>query len=381
MKKLITCVLLSLICMKPVLAQEEEAGPIIHFEGVVEDLAIDYPPVPAGAEEAAVDGAPLQGHILWAQDFLRLGSSSVQLKLEDRGSAANANGWIEIRDGNGDLVERIEAARLAQEGEVWTNLAFGPFVELLVVGEQGSDLAFAIAAISFERSGARVESIIGRDGRQHIIQYTGAFSEMLPSVEGAVAKLTFIKTRNGFPARFVCSGFLIANDLLLTNEHCVATQDVCDTTKALFGFSVNQFGIARPKEQLRCLQVEKVSAPLDYALLRLEGSPGERWGTLRLAERAARAGEKVFVVQHPAGEAKQISDENCVVVGPSVTGGAPNADLSHSCDTLGGSSGSPVLDASGEVLALHHLGKNASGPFAELNRAVLSMKLVGELSP
>jgi V8-like Glu-specific endopeptidase len=364
----------------PSLAQEElEAAVIVHAEGVVEDLDIAFSPAPAAEEEGAEDSPVPGGQVLWAESFLRAGSESIQLRLENRGTEAGAAGWIEVLDGNGDLVERIDAARLAAEGVIWTNLAFSSFIEVLVVGDPGTGPSFVISAISFEKSGARVESIIGPDGRQHIIEYSGTFSAVLPSVERAVAKLTFIREEDGFPKRFVCTGFLIADDLLLTNEHCVNSQDVCATTKALFGFSINQNGVARPREQVRCTRVEKASFPLDYALLRLDGDPGQRWGTLVFAEQAPRAGEKVFIVEHPAGEAKQISDADCAVAGAPVSGRARNTDLSHSCDTLGGSSGSPVFNANGEVVGLHHLGKQSTGQFANLNRAVLATKFVPEL--
>jgi hypothetical protein len=35
----------------------------------------------------------------------------------------------------------------------------------------------------------------------------------------------------------------------------------------------------------------------------------------------------------------------------------------------------------GEVIGLHHLGKQSACPFAQLNRAVLSTKIIAELVP
>ncbi len=382
MRRFFIALLLTASFTSPTAAQaEEETEVIVHAEGVVEELAIVFPPGPSGEEDSAEASEVPEGQVLWAQSFLRTGSNSVQVRLENRGTEADATGWIEVLDGNGDLVERIDAARLAADDMIWTNLAFGSFLEVLVIGNEGSELSFTISAISFEKSSARAESIIGTDGRQHIIAYDGVFSDVLPTVEGAAAKLTFIKSENGFPKRFVCTGFLIADNLLLTNEHCVNTQEVCSTTKVLFGFAINQLGVARPKQQVRCINVEKVSFALDYALLRLDGNPGQRWGKLVFAEGAPQPGEKIFIVQHPAGEAKQISDVDCTVKGAPVSGRAPKSDLSHTCDTLGGSSGSPVLNEEGEVVGLHHLGKQSVGQFANLNRAVLSTMITAELFP
>ena len=106
------------------------------------------------------------------------------------------------------------------------------------------------------------------------------------------------------------------------------------------------------------------------ALLRLEGQPGLKWGVLDFAATDALDGEKLFVVQHPSGEAKQISDEGCAVVMIPAPGRGADTDLAHGCDTLGGSSGSPVFNSTGHVVGLHHWGRANSGTFRNANRAV-----------
>ena len=58
-------------------------------------------------------------------------------------------------------------------------------------------------------------------------------------------------------------------------------------------------------------------------------------------------------------------------------GNAPGTDLSHSCDTEGGSSGSPVFTAQGKVIALHHFG--IGGAFPDRTRAVLMTRILADL--
>jgi hypothetical protein len=85
---------------------------------------------------------------------------------------------------------------------------------------------------------------------------------------------------------------------------------------------------------------------------------------LQLDVRAPRAGEELYVPQHPGGDPTKISmnspgerNGNCKVVDPSYQGYEEGTDLSYYCDTEGGSSGSPVLSRSTNgVIGLHHFG-------------------------
>jgi hypothetical protein len=82
-------------------------------------------------------------------------------------------------------------------------------------------------------------------------------------------------------------------------------------------------------------------------------------------------GQALVIIEHPAGEHKQASIDDCKVrtaSRPGVT--ARLTDFGHLCDTLGGSSGSPVLDRqTGRVVGLHHLGFLSNDP-NPVNQAV-----------
>lgn len=80
--------------------------------------------------------------------------------------------------------------------------------------------------------------------------------------------------------------------------------------------------------------------------------------------RNAEQSERIYIPQHGSGNPKELSIESdqdtnglCQVNAPSTNGRGSNTDIGYYCDTIGGSSGSPVVAASSNrVIALHHLG-------------------------
>ena len=89
---------------------------------------------------------------------------------------------------------------------------------------------------------------------------------------------------------------------------------------------------------------------LDYAILRVEGNPGDEWGTIKLSKHTPDARNTLFIVHHPGGFPKYISRGRCQTSNPAIDGN----DLLHVCDTLPGSSGAPIFDnSSRKVIGLH----------------------------
>lgn len=165
----------------------------------------------------------------------------------------------------------------------------------------------------------------------------------------SVARLRFISDDD---KAYVCTAFLVTPEVMLTNEHCIASE--AEMKSALVDFDFDRPGAVLEPRRLAALLDHDFA--LDYSLLRLEGSVDRE--PLILDTNRPADGEQLLIVQHPAGEPKQISLKDCKVDGPLVSGrsGGPT-DFGHQCDTKGGSSGSPVFHfGRRSVVGLHHLG-------------------------
>ncbi|NER24677.1 MAG: trypsin-like peptidase domain-containing protein [Symploca sp. SIO1C2] len=154
------------------------------------------------------------------------------------------------------------------------------------------------------------------------------------------------------------TGFLIASNLILTNNHVLPNADVLTNTLFRFKYEDNFLGEAQTPSEYRAKLkgIFHTNKKLDYTVVQLEWEPGIEWGFLQLTARDIRRNSRVNIIQHPMGRPKEISFQNNFVeyVGANV--------VQYVTSTLGGSSGSPVFNDSWEVVALHHAGGNMREP-------------------
>ena len=178
----------------------------------------------------------------------------------------------------------------------------------------------------------------------------------------------------------VCTAFVISDTHLMTNGHCFDHKG--ETIQAVsFIAGYVETGIKETTETYAVNPVPLELSPsddLDYAILEVFGKPSRDWGILPLDAFAfdpeAHAGLPLIIIGHPARMAQHISRKDCRVAQRK-----PLAEdrLRHTCDTLGGNSGSPVIsDDSRKVIALHHAGDAKNG----VNFAV-PMALIADRSP
>lgn len=222
------------------------------------------------------------------------------------------------------------------------------------------------------------EAAFGAYNNEFISTYSA--KSIFASIGRSVGRLD-VATDNGV---FPCTAFLVADDLIMTNNHCVP--GILDDDRAnassivgvRFIMGYTQEGVSEGTTSFLVDPAPvETSKPLDYTVLRILGdAPGRDYGTLQLAAATPVDNDPYWIIGHPMGEAQRISREKCRANAPALSAGK----LLHTCDTLPGNSGSPVIDAtSRQVIGLHHAGSarnsiNYAIPMAEIlaNSTVLS---------
>lgn len=173
------------------------------------------------------------------------------------------------------------------------------------------------------------------------------------------------------------TGFLVGDGVLITNNHVLASSDAAILAEAEAYFERDIYG--RDRQPWRFQLDPKLfftSVDLDFTIVGV--APRDIEGEHQLADLGwlpligglgkVADGEWLTIIQHPAGERKQICvRENRLL--------KRDADvLWYSTDTLGGSSGSPVFNNDWLLVALHHSGipeKNAKGQWLTIDGNVL----------
>lgn len=105
---------------------------------------------------------------------------------------------------------------------------------------------------------------------------------------------------------------------------------------------------------------------LDYALLRVNGTPGNdavgnkaeptapprKWIEVLTQAPTIYPNTALFILQHPQGDPLQLALDTNAIIGVN----ANNTRISYKTNTLSGSSGSPCFNNDWELVALHHSG-------------------------
>lgn len=228
-------------------------------------------------------------------------------------------------------------------------------------------------------SDAVPEAAFGAYNNEFISAYSS--QSVFARIGRSVGRLDVATDKGVFP----CTAFLVDDDLLMTNNHCVP--GILDDPRAeassivgvRFVMGYTREGVTEGTSSFLVDPVPvETSKPLDYTLLRILGdTPGRAFGTLQLAAVTPQDNDPYWIIGHPMGEAQRISREQCRANAPALS----DNKLLHTCDTMPGNSGSPVIDAgTRQVVGLHHAGSaNNSVNYAIPMAAILAASSV--LSP
>lgn len=157
-----------------------------------------------------------------------------------------------------------------------------------------------------------------------------------------------------------CSGFIVADNVLVTAGHCIKTMSDCNSQKWVFDYKVenaSQSEVSVPTSSVYSCKkiISRALNPItqdDYAVIELDRKVTDRRPlSFRRSGKVAR-GEEVAVIGHPTGLPTKITDKANVRSLNSVF-------FVANLDTYGGNSGSAVFNVkSGEVEGILVRGEN-----------------------
>ncbi len=151
------------------------------------------------------------------------------------------------------------------------------------------------------------------------------------------------------------TGFLIAPDILMTNNHVFENKEDAADATIQFNYRLIADGSPAPVDEWECNPDElfKTNPSLDYSIVRLKAKgdkkAGDTHGFFNLRHGVdAVANQRVNIIQHPGGRFQEIAFRDNLIKDVADT------YIQYLTDTDYGSSGSPVLDDWFNVIALHN---------------------------
>jgi hypothetical protein len=281
---------------------------------------------------AADPGAQLLSDLQTLNGIERLADGTVPLRIWLSAAAALASGTDEARSFRRAL-DQLDR-RVTGGPPLPDPQTLEEYREVIVHQDDMVPFSFLAAGVEAGRSVAKLSVPRFEDGEQQRLAW------------------------NGSPVIYLGTGWLITQDLLVTNYHVVNARESSEGEAARpdlmlqvahveVEFGYDDWGAQAERVPVRSL--EAWDRQLDYAVLRLvapAGRPPLRVATTRLVKRPS-VYTPVNIIQHPDGGPKRIAIRNNLITASTDT------RLRYFTDTNRGSSGAPVFDDSWTVVALH----------------------------
>lgn len=216
------------------------------------------------------------------------------------------------------------------------------------------------------------ESICGTSNLQHVAEYDGSRGQPVEFVATHEPKVAALAYGTPDSSSKYCTGTLISENLFLTAAHCIDSTSLNDF--AVFNYQkVRGSTDLQSQDHVKIVEiVEQALGGLDFAILKLEGTPGATYGYTRISATEVELGHLLTIIQHPSGTPKKVD------VGTRKGTRGVEYMTYGDLDTEPGSSGSGVLDNVGQVVGVHTNG--GCKPTTGDNAGVMMTK-IAEVSP
>lgn len=153
------------------------------------------------------------------------------------------------------------------------------------------------------------------------------------------------------------TGFMVTSRVMMTNNHVLGDELEAGGATLEFDFFKREDGTTGPVTRFR-LQPDALfvtDIAMDFTLVAVEATNADGvnlsargWFPLIGPSGKAVVGERLSIIQHPNGDPQAVTVHDNKLVD------VDDKFLHYKTDTMGGSSGSPVLNINWDLVALHH---------------------------
>lgn len=327
---------------------------MLHFTGAVFGVG-DQIEIPLGYDTDRFDAA--DGPSFWSRPIK---GDSVDVFFVDGGSGAGQASLSEFGRGEGLQLGGANASAGGNaNGDVF--MIESPYVEPTFFNSSG--ICPSGASPSWENVAKPEVSALMRDTARSVGMLIDAHAGDLST----------------------CSATVIGPDLILTAGHCADSLLAIESGSFTLDFQTDAVGNRPPGYNPRFHKMKRLvktgfsvsgvgagvssGSGLDYAVIQIEAPPGGL-GVPPRPIRATLPGlhEELFVIHHPRGSVKKVSrkptDPTCEVL-------ASGSILTYACDSDNGSSGSPVFDTTGSIVAVNDWAPSACGNLGQAASVIL----------
>ncbi|NQY28372.1 MAG: trypsin-like peptidase domain-containing protein [Flavobacteriaceae bacterium] len=317
--------------------------------------------------------------VVYTKTFTNKGSAYIKLHINS--FDLSPGDFVRVSSRNGEEYIYSEKGKIVGEhkemiSEFWTGTIWSDQITIALhsKGNNKNHYGFNIDRVAYGHSAERINKAVK-------LLDSGNPQESICSIDNKEAIVCYDGTEMGRKAKAVCrlligggglcTGWLLGCDgNVMTNNHCIGSASDANNTDFLFNYQYdNCAGTVNATSDLQATSSTfiQTDGALDFTLVKLPVNPTNIYGYLSLSSTIASVGERIYIPQHPGGRRKEIAvntdiggDANGFAMVTGVGGGG--ARVTYQCDTEGGSSGSPVIRYSDNlVVAIHNTGGCPNG--------------------